>query len=85
MDNKKFWEEALAAIKAEIRPNAYKTWFKNTTLQFGRENEYIVYASNEFAADWLRKHYSEKILQAVEKTAGQRAKIMIKSRKKQGH
>ncbi len=51
------WERVLAAIKPQLHPGAFETWFR-PTRQIGEEGSTLKIAvPNEMFAEWLRTQY----------------------------
>lgn len=57
MDNNELLEKVLEVIKLEISKKAFNTWFKDTSLVLRDNETLVIYVANEFASDWVRKHY----------------------------
>ncbi|WP_010632164.1 DnaA N-terminal domain-containing protein [Sporolactobacillus vineae] len=73
------WEQALKMIAGEVRPVEYGTWFNKTTATYDGVL-FIVTCPNAFTKEWLYEHYSNVILNAVEKVTGNdKVKIGLRS------
>lgn len=73
------WEGMLHYIKDEINPNAFNTWFKNTSLKINGDGEITVFAGNDFAADWISKNYNSIIQSAADKAFAKKMQVSIRS------
>ncbi len=77
MENQELWDDIVSQMKNKLGPNAYNTWFKHSNLITVEEKKLVVQASNEFAADWIRKHYLHEIEKAAEKVFKRSMSITI--------
>jgi chromosomal replication initiator protein len=74
------WNKILEAIKEELSPQAYNSWFSQTkVVKFG-ENELIISAPGDFCKDWLEKHYTAFIKDILKRTLGSDDNLKIKFR-----
>lgn len=73
-------EKIISCIQLEISEKAYKTWFKNVSIQNLENHTLIIQADNEFAADWIRKNYSEMIQRIAEELVNHQIELKIISK-----
>jgi chromosomal replication initiator protein len=59
------WEEILARIEAKVNRHSFYTWFKPTTFVGEDTGTIIVRVPNPLFTDWLTKHYSGVIREAM--------------------
>lgn len=73
------WRTILKRVKSEVTPSNFEIWFKNTELREKNEDELVVYAANEFAVEWLNKHYKSLIENIASEIQGKETKVSITS------
>src|SRR5580692_7336444 len=59
------WEEILARIETKVNRHSFYTWFKPTTFVAEGTGAIIVRVPNPLFTDWLTKHYSGVIREAM--------------------
>ena len=59
------WEEILARIETKVNRHSYYTWFRPTTFVTDDRTSVTVRVPNGFFKDWLTKHYSGVINEAM--------------------
>ena len=59
------WEEILARIEAKVNRHSFYTWFKPTTFVAEDTAAVTVRVPNPLFKDWLTKHYSGVISEAM--------------------
>ena len=59
------WDEVLARIEGKVNRHSFYTWFKPTAFLAERNGEIIVRVPNLVFRDWLTKHYSSVITEAL--------------------
>ncbi len=59
------WEQVLARIETKINRHSYYTWFKPTSYVDETQETLRVRAPNTLFRDWLAKHYSGVIAEAL--------------------
>jgi chromosomal replication initiator protein len=62
------WEKVLGRIETKINSHSFYTWFKPTLYVGVRGNEVVVRVPNPVFRDWLTKHYSGVIAEALRET-----------------
>ncbi|MFE7064251.1 DnaA N-terminal domain-containing protein [Sutcliffiella sp. NPDC057660] len=80
MDKLQLWNKVLEIIRKEISEKAFTTWFKNTGIKSLTDDEIVIYATNDFAADWVRKNYSQLIGRSSSAILNKEMKISITSK-----
>ena len=65
MDSQNVWDEILARIEAKVGRHSFYTWFKPTTLLSEEENVLRVRVPNPLFREWLPRHYSGLINEAL--------------------
>jgi chromosomal replication initiator protein len=63
------WEQVLGRIEATVNSHSFYTWFKPTAFVGVRGTELVVRVPNPVFRDWLTKHYSGVIAEALRDTA----------------
>jgi len=63
------WEQVLGRIEATVNSHSFYTWFKPTVFVGVRGTELVVRVPNPVFRDWLTKHYSAVIAEALRDTA----------------
>ncbi|GIN85923.1 hypothetical protein J6TS2_23090 [Heyndrickxia sporothermodurans] len=77
MEKETLWEEIIHVLRQYVEPNAMRTWFKHANIYKLNKDEIVIHAANEFAADWLRKHFFREINNAVEKVLQRKVKVVL--------
>jgi hypothetical protein len=70
------WKECLIIFKANIRPQAFKTWFETIIPISLVEEVLIIQVPSKFFYEWLEEHYIELISFALVKSIGEDAKLI---------
>jgi chromosomal replication initiator protein len=60
-----FWEEILSRIETKVNRHSFYTWFRPTTFVSDDRTSVTVRVPNGFVKDWLTKHYSGVISEAM--------------------
>lgn len=71
------WNTVLNRIENQISKASFETWFKATTADLTDETTVIVNAPNSFAADWLKSHYADLIIDTVKEVTGHSFDVQI--------
>ncbi len=71
------WTESLHALKQQVGPLDFKTWFEPLTLIERSRSEVVVKAPNGPFASWVSRHYLEAITQALEQVSGRSLRVRI--------
>jgi len=59
------WDEVLARIDVKINRHSYNTWFKPTSYVGDQGSTIVVRVPNALFSDWLNKHYSAVLNEAL--------------------
>jgi len=59
------WEQILSRIETKVNRHSFYTWFKPTTLLADGGNSITVRVPNALFKDWLTKHYSVVLSEAL--------------------
>src|SRR5215470_4140277 len=59
------WDEVLARIDAKINRHSFYTWFKPTAYVADQGTAIVVRVPNALFRDWLNKHYSAVMNEAL--------------------
>ena len=63
------WEQVLGRIETKINSHSFYTWFKPTLYVGVRGDELVVRVPDPVFRDWLTKHYSGVIAEALRETS----------------
>ena len=63
------WEQVLGRIETQINSHSFYTWFKPTVYLGVRGNQLVVRVPDPVFRDWLTKHYSGVIAEALRAAA----------------
>ena len=63
------WEQVLGRIETQINSHSFYTWFKPTVYLGVRGNQLVVRVPDPVFRDWLTKHYSGVIAEALREAA----------------
>ncbi|MDH5639731.1 MAG: chromosomal replication initiator protein DnaA [Nitrospira sp.] len=64
------WQEALQYIQAKVPRQVYDTWFTPTCLDRIEDSTAHIGVPNKFFGDWLQKHYTPLLAEAVSTARG---------------
>ena len=59
------WDEILARIETKVNRHSFYTWFRPTTFVAEDRTSVTVRVPNALFKDWLTKHYSGVISEAM--------------------
>jgi chromosomal replication initiator protein len=59
------WDQVLARVETKVNRHSFYTWFKPTAFVAERENAIRVRVPNTLFRDWLTKHYTAVIEEAL--------------------
>jgi len=59
------WDSVLGRIETKVNRHSYYTWFRQTTLERDDGGRLVVRVADPMAVDWLIKHYSGIIDEAL--------------------
>src|SRR6187549_2148553 len=60
------WEEILSRVQAKVNRHSFYTWFKPTSFVADNGRTVTVRVPNALFKDWITKHYSGVIAEALE-------------------
>jgi chromosomal replication initiator protein len=69
------WEQVLACIETKVNRHSYLTWFKPTVFVADEQTRVLVRVPNPLFRDWLPKHYSAVIDEAMREVG--RAEVAV--------
>src|SRR5215510_11178268 len=59
------WDQILARIETKVNRHSFYTWFRPTTLVNDGGNQLTIRVPNPLFKDWLTKHYSVVLAEAL--------------------
>src|SRR5207237_9573590 len=59
------WDQTLARVEAKVNRHSFSTWFKPTALGADGGRSITVRVPNTLCKDWLTKHYSVVLAEAL--------------------
>jgi chromosomal replication initiator protein len=59
------WDQVLSRIEAQVGKHSFSTWFKPTSLLNDRGNSLSIRVPNLLFVEWLPKHYSVVLAEAL--------------------
>ena len=59
------WDQILGRVETKVNRHSFYTWFKPTTFIKAEESAISVRVPNGLFRDWLTKHYSVVISEAM--------------------
>ncbi len=65
MTGSNIWDQVLARIETKVNRHSFYTWFKPTVFVADHEGSIRVRVPNALFRDWLTKHYSAVIAEAL--------------------
>lgn len=71
----RIWNQTLTAIKKQINPPTFKTWFEETEAIGFSDGIFTIHAPNNFAKEWLESRYVKMIEEAISHVVGEKAAI----------
>jgi chromosomal replication initiator protein len=69
------WEQVLARIETKVNRHSFYTWFKPTSFVSDSGQAITVRVPNTLFKDWLTKHYSGVLLEALGEVKRGEAKV----------
>src|SRR4029450_7210081 len=69
------WEEILSRVQAKVNRHSFYTWFKPTAFVADDGSTVIVRVPNALFKDWITKHYSGVIAEALHEV--RRADVLV--------
>ncbi|MHC4917475.1 MAG: chromosomal replication initiator protein DnaA, partial [Planctomycetota bacterium] len=71
------WQSVLAEISREISPGSFQTWFGKIELVGLDGSEVRLGVPNLFMKEWIREHYLDAVIRALETVTGRRPEVSI--------
>ena len=65
------WEKAQPAIKEQVGPTTYETWFSSIQITEKDPQTLLIETPDEFFKNWIVEHYSQTINDHLGKVSGQ--------------
>src|SRR6476646_2400826 len=65
LDEMNLWDEILGRIETKVNRHSFYTWFRPTTFVSDDRSSVTVRVPNALFKDWLTKHYSGVISEAM--------------------
>jgi chromosomal replication initiator protein len=59
------WDQILGRIETKVNPHSFSTWFRPTSFVADSEDSITVRVPNQLFRDWLTKHYSVVLSEAL--------------------
>src|SRR5262245_18457366 len=71
------WEQVLGRIEAQVGRHSFHTWFKPTTLLLDDGSRVAVQVPNLLFTEWLPKHYSVVLAEALKDVGRPNAELIF--------
>jgi chromosomal replication initiator protein len=75
MSASNIWDDILSRVQAKVNRHSFYTWFKPTAFVFDDGRIVTVRVPNPLFKDWITKHYSGVITEALEEVS--RAEVLV--------
>ena len=69
------WENCLHAIKRNVNPQSYKTWFEPIKAVKLQGDILTIQVPNKFFYEWLEEHYVSVLKSAIRQELGEKARL----------
>ena len=76
-DLERFWSDTQAALRQELQPEQFETWFRRAAVAALDETAVRLAVHNGFTREWLEKYYLGDLARAVEAVAGRPLAVEI--------
>lgn len=73
------WDQVLARIETKVNQYSFSTWFRPTTFVADRGNTITVRVPGQVYEEWLTKHYSVVIMEALAEVQRPNAEVVFVS------
>jgi chromosomal replication initiator protein len=70
MDTRQLWQSALGELQLQMRPEDFRTWFRNTHLLAYDGDRCIVGTENPFNVEWLSSKCSSLVSRTLQSIIG---------------
>src|SRR3990172_10037087 len=71
------WDQVLACVETKINRHSFYTWFKPTSFVFDDGSTVKVRVPNTLFRDWLAKHYTGVIGEALAESGREASKVLF--------
>ncbi len=79
MSGSNIWDQVLARVETKVNRHSYYTWFKPTSFIADRGSGLDIRVPNRMFREWLNKHYSAVMSEALSEVHRQGCEIMFLS------
>ena len=69
------WENCLHAIKRNVNPQSYKTWFEPIKAVKLQDQVLTIQVPNKFFYEWLEEHYVNVLKSAIRRELGDKGRL----------
>ncbi len=69
------WDSCLQAIRRNVNPQSYKTWFEPIRPVRLEDNSLTIQVPNKFFYEWLEEHYVEMLKRTIRKELGEKGRL----------
>lgn len=69
------WDSCLQAIRRNVPPQSYKTWFEPIRPVRLENNSLTIQVPNKFFYEWLEEHYVEMLKMTIRKELGEKGRL----------
>ena len=77
MASTSIWDQVLARVETKVNRHSFYTWFKPTSLVSDSGHAITVRVPNTLFKDWLTKHYSGVLVEALGEVKRSEAKVQF--------
>jgi chromosomal replication initiator protein len=77
MSGSNIWDQVLARVETKVNRHSYYTWFKPTSFVADRGTSLHIRVPNGLFRDWLNKHYSAVMSEALSEVHRQGCEVMF--------
>lgn len=77
MKAQQLWNKILAALKGEVNPQIFNSWFGNLNPVDLDENSLLLEAPHSFIKDWIEDNYSTTLISTARAITGRELSIRI--------
>ncbi len=77
MSAEQLWKKILAALKDEVNPQIFSTWFDPLVPAGIKDNRLVLEAPHPFIRDWIEENYASTLNRTVQSLTGENLSIQI--------
>jgi chromosomal replication initiator protein len=77
MSGSNIWDQVLARVETKVNRHSYYTWFKPTSFLADRGSRLDIRVPNRMFREWLNKHYSAVMSEALSEVHRQGCEVMF--------